>query len=574
MAHQRTELTEACYSLRHTFFSLALFSGVINLLMLAPAIYMLQIYDRALVSSNLNTLLMLTVLVVGLYALMALLEAVRSRVMVRVGNRLDTLLNQRVFTAAFERNLQRAGTPPSQALQDLTQVRQFLTGNGLFAFFDAPWTPIYLLVAFLIHPWLGWLSLAGTLLLLCLTGLTELVTRKPLALANQAAATANGFANNNLRNTEAIEAMGMLPAIRGRWYRHHLQSLQLQSRASDRSSLINGTTKFVRVTLQSLVLGVGALLAIRGEITPGMMIACSILTGRALAPVELVISSWKPLLNTRVAWQRLTLLLDQYPSRPSTLRLPRPEGRLAAENLVAGAPGDPAPILRGVAFHLEPGQSLGVIGPSGSGKSTLARLCVGLWAPRGGSIRLDGAELHQWNKQELGPWIGYLPQNVELCEGSIADNIARFGEPDSAAIIEAARQADVHEMILRFPEGYATRLDVDGNPLSGGQKQRIALARALYGNPALVVLDEPNANLDDVGEAALVHALARLKARGATLVLISHRPTILSEVDQVLLLRDGMMQLQGNRDDVFHALRKANVMAAPSPPQPAAKVQE
>ncbi|GHE20301.1 type I secretion system permease/ATPase [Halomonas urumqiensis] len=574
-SNQRTELAGALYAMRHTFLALAAFSGVINLLMLAPAVYMLQIYDRALVSSNVNTLLMLTLLVVGLYVLMAMLEAIRSWVMVRVGNRLDERLNQRIFTAAFERNLSRAGGSPSQALQDLTQVRQFLTGNGLFAFFDAPWTPLYLFVAYLIHPWLGMLTLAGTLILLSLAVITELVTRKPLAISNQAAAASGTFANNNLRNTEAIEAMGMLPAIRDRWYRHHRQSLLLQARASDRSALINGIGRFVRVTLQSLVLGTGALLAIRGEITPGMMIACSILTGRALAPVELAISNWKPLLNARVSWKRLAGLLDAYPAQPPSLRLPRPEGRLEAENLVAAIPGDAGVILRGVAFRLEPGQSLGVIGPSGSGKSTLARLCVGLWGPRAGSMRLDGAELHRWNKQELGPWIGYLPQDVELCEGSISDNIARFGELDSDAVVEAARQADVHEMILRFPEGYATRLDADGNPLSGGQKQRIALARALYGNPALVVLDEPNSNLDDAGESALVQALARLKERGATLVLISHRPNILANVDQVMMLRDGMMQLQGKRDEVFGALRKANIMAAPSTtPVAAARAKE
>ncbi len=558
----RSELAEALFSLRHTFYALAGFSGVINLLMLTPAVYMLQVYDRALVSANSTTLLMLTLLMVGLYVLLALLETLRSRVMIRVGNRLDMSLSRRVFRAAFERNLSRAGGNPAQALQDLAQVRQFLTGNGLFAFFDAPWTPIYLSIAFLVHPLLGFLTLAGSLLLVALTFLTELATAKPLAEANQASQASASFANNNLRNAEAIAALGMLPAIGRRWFASYLRILDKQTLASDRAAWIGGLGRFVRLTLQSLILGAGALLAIDGQITPGMMIACSILSGRALAPVEQVIGAWRPLLGARRAWGRLRQLLEDFPPPPAAMPLQRPLGLLSVENLHAGAPGSTQAILRGVNLRLAPGESLGIIGPSAAGKSTLARLLVGIWPPLSGKVRLDGADVFAWNKEELGPWLGYLPQDVELFEGSIAENIARFGEIDGEAVVLAARRAGVHEMILRFPRGYDTPLDADGHPLSGGQKQRIGLARAIYGEPSLVVLDEPNASLDDAGERALLEVIAMLRQRRCTTVIVSHRPGTLNAVDKLLLLREGVMQLFGPRDEVLAALAPASVHPA------------
>ncbi|MDD2133652.1 type I secretion system permease/ATPase [Pseudomonas kurunegalensis] len=571
----RSELADVLFRLRRSFYALAAFSGVINVMMLTPAIYMLQVYDRALVSRNVTTLGMLTLLVVGLFLLMSALEMTRTRVLIRVGNCLDMDLNRRIFSAAFERNLNRAGGNPAQALQDLAQVRQFLTGNGLFAFFDAPWTPIYLVVCYLIHPWLGLVTMIGSLILVGLAYLTEKATQKPLAEANQAAMSSASYANNNLRNAEVIEAMGMLPSIGKRWYQGHLRILQMQTLASDRAALISSTGRFVRITLQSLILGTGALLAIEGKITPGMMIACSILTGRALGPVEQVIASWKQLLGCRLAWGRLNDLLQDYPQRPPSMSLQRPMGMLAVENVIAGAPGTTTSIVRGVSFSLVPGESLGIIGPSASGKSTLARLLVGVWPAQAGKVRLDGADIFTWNKAELGPWLGYLPQDVELFEGTIAENIARFAEVDSDAVIRAARSSGVHDMILHFPQGYDTRLAADGTPLSGGQKQRIALARALYGEPNLVVLDEPNANLDDVGEKALVDALAELKARGATVILISHRPNVLCAVDKILMLRDGAVHMLGSRDEVFAALRKAAVIpAAGAAPLASVKVRE
>lgn len=559
----RSELAQTLLTFRQTFIRLGAFSAVINLLMLMPAIYMLQIYDRVLHSRNETTLLMLTLLVIGLYGLMALLEWVRSSVLIRVGNRLDMLLNYRVFTAAFERNLRKSGANAGQALHDLTAIRQFLTGNGLFAFFDAPWAPIYLAVTFMFHWVLGLFVLGGMLILLVLAWLTELGTRKPLAEASQAAISATTYANNNLRNAEVIEAMGMLPALRDRWFAFQGKVLEKQTEASDKAARISALTKMVRVSMQSLVLGVGALLVLQNEISPGMMIACAILMGRALQPVELAIGTWKQLVNTRAAYHRLEELLQAFPARGSGMSLPRPQGQIAVENASVVPPGAQVAVLRGLSFAMNPGDVVGIIGPSASGKTSLARLLVGVWPTQIGKVRLDGADVYQWNKDELGPHIGYLPQDVELFEGSIAENIARFGEVDSDRVIEAARRAGVHEMVLRFPQGYDTLLGEGGSLLSGGQKQRIGLARALYGDPVLVVLDEPNSNLDDVGEQALLQAVSDLKARGTTVALISQRTNILNALDKLMVMRDGQLHMFGPRDQVLTALAQGAQQAQP-----------
>lgn len=553
----RSELSQVLQTFKQTFYQLGAFSAVINLLMLLPSIYMLQIYDRVLHSRNETTLLMLTLLMLGLYGLMSVLELVRSSVLIRVGNRLDMQLNFRVFTAAFERNLRKNNGNASQALHDLTSVRQFLTGNGLFAFFDAPWAPIYLAVTFMFHWILGLFVLAGMIILCALAWLTERSTRKPLAEANQASIAAGNYANNNLRNAEVIEAMGMLPALRERWFLFQSRVLEKQTEASDKAARIGALSKLVRLSLQSLVLAVGALLAIQNEISPGMMIAGSILMGRALQPVEMAIGTWKQLNSARAAYQRLEELLAEFPARISGMSLPRPQGRVQVENVVAAAPGSGVPILKGINFAIEHGDIVGVVGPSAAGKSTLARLLVGIWPAQSGKVRLDGADIFQWNKDELGPHIGYLPQDVELFDGTIAENIARFGEIDSERVIEAASRAGVHEMILRFAQGYDTRLGDGGHRLSGGQKQRIGLARAIYASPAFVVLDEPNSNLDDVGEQALIHTVMDLKAHGTTVVLITHRTSILNAVDKLLVMREGQLHLFGPRDQVLYALSQA-----------------
>ncbi len=565
----RSELAAALWSLRRTFFITGGFSFVINMLLLVPAIYMLQIFDRVLASRNTSTLLMLTLLILGLYALMGGLEWVRSRLLVRAGSMLDAQINARVFTAAFEANLRRAGGNAGQAMNDLTNVRQFITGNGLFAFFDAPWFPVYLAVIFLIHPMLGLLSVAGAVLLVALALANEWTTKGPLTQANTAAIQSSNYATNNLRNAEVIEAMGMLANLRRRWYEKYRNVIALQGVASDRAGSITAITKFVRISLQSLVLGLGALLVIQGYITPGGMIVASILMGRALAPVELLIGVWKQFISSRSAYERLERLLKEFPAREQGMALPPPRGHLTVENVMTAAPGTQVAILKGVSFTLEPGAVLGVIGPSAAGKSTLARLLVGVWPALAGKVRLDGADVYSWDKQLLGAYIGYLPQDVELFEGTIAENIARFGEIDSGQVIEAARQAGMHEMILHFPKGYDTPIGTGGSFLSGGQRQRIALARALYGKPPFIVLDEPNSNLDDAGEAALVQAVLAQKAAGRTLIVITHRTSILSTVDKLLLLRDGVVQAFGPRQQVLEALARAVQGAAAGAAQPA-----
>jgi ATP-binding cassette, subfamily C, bacterial exporter for protease/lipase len=393
----------------------------------------------------------------------------------------------------------------------------------------------------------------------------EWATRGPLGQANTAAVQSSNDATNSLRNAEVIEAMGMLDNLRRRWYEKYQNVIALQSIASDRAGSITAMTKFVRISLQSLALGVGALLAIEGQLTPGGMIMGSILIGRGLAPVELLIGSWKQFLAARSAYERLEQLLKAFPARDPGMPLPPPRGHLTVENVVAAAPGTQVPILKGVTFALEPGEVLGIIGPTASGKSTLARLLVGVWPAAGGKVRLDGADIFTWNKQQLGDYIGYLPQDIELFAGTIAENIARFGEVESEKVIEAAQQAGVHEMILRFPKGYDTPIGASGGFLSGGQRQRIALARALYGAPPFIVLDEPNSNLDDNGEAALVQAVLAQKAAGRTLVVITHRTSILSAVDKLLLLREGTVQAFGPRQQVLEAIARAAQSTAGRP---------
>lgn len=551
------ELQGALTELKRHFVSAGIFSMFINLLMLVPTLYMLQIYDRVLNSRNETTLWVLTILMLSMYALLSGLEFVRSRLLVRAGILLEEKLNSRVFTAAFEANLRKAGGNPGSALVDLTNLRQFLTGNGLFAFFDAPWAPIYLAVCFFLHPLIGWFSVVGALILVFLTWVTETATKKPLAAANTAAIRSNNYANSHLQNAEVVEAMGMLPNIEARWRKGHHLHLSLQAQASDRAGIISSLTRFVRLSMQSLILGLGAYLAMYGQVSPGAMIAGSILMGRALAPVELLISTWKSLITARGAYDRLGTLLNQFPARPENMSLPAPSGEINVEGLVAVPPGAQAAVLKGISFAVAPGEIVGIIGPSASGKSTLARMLVGIWPPHGGKVRLDGADVYQWNKIELGPHIGYLPQDIELFEGTIAENIARFGEVNSELVIAAAQRAGVHEMILRFPMGYDTPIGLGGSVLSGGQRQRIALARALYGDPAVIVLDEPNSNLDDSGEVALVQTVQELKQMHKTVFLITHRMNIIGVVDRILLLKDGLVQAFGPRDNVLKALAEA-----------------
>jgi len=561
LLNEKNEIERVLLNFKSTFITIGVFSAIINLLMLTPSLYMLQVYDRVLASRNEITLLMLTLLMVGAYLFVASLEVVRSFVLVRIGAKFDMMLNKRVYTAAFEQNLKQAGGNAGQALNDLTSLRQFLTGNALFAFFDAPWFPIYLFVIFMFEPALGWFALGGTLILVVLAIVNERVTRAPLSEANSMAVTASTMATNNLRNAEVIESMGMLPNLMGRWFKTHNKFLSLQADASQKAGTIGAATKFFQSALQSLVLGFGALLVLENKITPGMMIAASILVGRTMQPVQQVIGVWKSWSSTRSAHERLTKLLEKNPERPSGMELPRPKGGLAVEAVTASPPGANTPVIRGISFGINPGDVLGVVGPSGSGKSTLARLLVGIWPSMMGKVRLDGADIYQWNKAELGPSIGYLPQDIELFSGTVSENIARFGDVDAEKVVTAAKRAGVHDMILRLPKGYDTVLGDSGAGLSGGQKQRLGLARAMYDDPALIVLDEPNSNLDETGEQGLVSAVNDLRSRGKTIVLITHRPTILSATTKLLVLKDGAVQAFGPTAQVMVAIAEANKKA-------------
>lgn len=557
----QNEVAQVLISFKKAFRNIGVFSAVINMLMLMPAIYMLQLYDSVLTSRNEMTLLMLTLIMLGAYIFMGALEYVRSFVLIRVGAQLDMKLNKRVYTAAFEQCLKQGESNAGQALKDLTNLRQFLTGNALFAFFDAPWFPIYLFVIFMFHPALGAFALVGTTILFILAYINEKISHKPLAEANSMAVASTNVASNNLRNAEVIEAMGMLPNIQSRWYKLHSRFLNLQAEASEKAGVVTALSKSFTVALQSLMLGLGALLVLDNSITPGMMIAGSILLGRAIAPVQLLISVWKQIGSTRSAYERLTQLLEQNPPREGGMALPKPKGVIAVENITAAPPGGKFPVIKGLTFSLAAGEVLGIIGPSGSGKSTLARLLVGVWPAAAGKVRLDGADVYLWNKDELGPHIGYLPQDIELFAGTVSENIARFGEVHADKVILAAKRAGVHELVLNMPSGYDTPLGDGGAGLSGGQKQRLGLARAMYDDPSLIVLDEPNSNLDDVGEQALLAAIIDLRKRGKTIVLITHRTSIISATNKLLLLHDGIAKMFGPTNQVLEALAQQQQQA-------------
>jgi ATP-binding cassette subfamily C exporter for protease/lipase len=548
------EITEALVKFKQVFYTIAIFTACVNILMLVPSIYMLEVYDRVLVSRSEATLYVLTFMVLGLFALISVLEYIRSMVVIRIGAKMDTFLNNRVYTAAFEQNLRGMGVNAGQALNDLTTIRQFVTGNGMFAFFDAPWFPIYLIIIFVFSFWMGLFAFVSVAILVALAWLNEVVSRKPLAEANGIAIRSSNMATNNLRNAEVIEAMGMLPNMRARWYDQHIKFLKLQAEASQKASKVASVTKFVQIAVQSLILGMGALLVIMGDVTSGMMIAGSILLGRAMQPVQQIIGVWRQWSSVTSAYGRLKKLLAENPPREAGMELPKPQGNVSVEQVTAAPPNVAIAVLKSVSFQIQAGDCLGVIGPSGSGKSTLARLLVGVWRSAVGKVRLDGADVFLWNKDELGPHMGYLPQDIELFAGSISENIARFGEVDAHKVVDAAKLAGVHDLILRLPEGYDTMIGDGGLGLSGGEKQRLGLARALYGEPALIVLDEPNSNLDDIGEIALTQAIIRLREMRKTVVLISHRPSIIRETNKLLVLRDGMVSAFGPTDQVLKDL--------------------
>ncbi len=559
-------LSAAMGALRRAVFGLGAFSLVINLLMLAGPLYMLQIYDRVLTSRSEPTLIVISLLLVGLYGFMAALEIIRSRVLVRLGVGLDRDLGSSVFEAGLRASLGGAAGATAAAPRDLDTLRQFFAGPGPAAVFDAPWVPIYLAVVFLFHPLLGFVALTGMLVLATIALFNSLSTHRPMVASSDASREAAGLAEAGRRNIEALAAMGMMSAMIRRWREHQDASVRSQAVASDRAGTFTTLSKTFRLFLQSAMLGVGAWLALQQEVSPGVMIAASIIAGRALAPVEQIIAQYRQFGRARLAYKRLKALLGMIPEAGEVLTLPKPSGCLSVNGLAVGAPDSGKPLIAGIDFAVEPGEAVAVIGPSSSGKSSLARTLVGVWPAAGGAVRIDGATLDQWTAEDRGRYLGYLPQDVELFDGTVAENIRRMSEEENdEAVVAAAEAAGLDRVIRSLPEGYQTRVGPSGAKLSGGMRQRIGLARALYGQPAVVVLDEPNAHLDHSGEQALAKAIETGKGRGQTFVIVAHRPGVVGSTDKILILENGRQRAFGPREEILN-----NVVSVADPSKPLA----
>jgi len=550
----RSPIAIAIAANARAFMALGLISGIINILMLTGSVFMIQIYDRVLASGSLPTLIALAVMAVTAYVLQGGLDAIRGRVLTLIGERIDGRVGPALYEAVLDLPLRsgRSGHETLQPFRDLEAIRSFMSGPGPNAFFDMPWLPIYLIICYLFHPLLGYAAALAAVLLLCITALTYLRGSGPTRRALEAQSRRNQLADAGQRGAEVIRAMGMMPALANRWREMHIQHLTAQRRASFIIGGLSSLARASRMIVQSCMLGLGAYLAIKGEISGGTIIAVSILASRALAPVDQAIASWRGFVATRQGYGRLRQLLVGADGERGAFELPPPHKSLSAAALFVGAPGASKPIIRNVGFRLEAGQSLGIIGASASGKSTLARALVGVWTPLSGKVMLDGSELRHWPASQLGAHIGYLPQDVQLFDGSIAENIARFQRPlDSEAAIAAATAAEFHQQILALPEGYETRIGLGGVELSAGQKQRMGLARALFGNPFLVVLDEPNSNLDAEGEAALKAAITQVGARGGIAVVIAHRTSVIAAVTLVAVMRGGELAAIGPREEII-----------------------
>ncbi|MEH2568859.1 type I secretion system permease/ATPase [Bradyrhizobium sp. AZCC 2289] len=555
------ELRRLLQSCQSYFATAAIFSLAINLLYLAGPLYMLQVYDRVISSASEITLLMLTIALLIAFMALAGLDAVRARVLTRASIRLDQKIAARVMTAIINRSAS-AGGARSQLLRDFDTFRQFVTGMGIHAIFDLPWAPIYIAVIFVLHPFLGAFALGCCIVLILMALLNEWLVKLPLNEAGEAASRSYSFTEMSLRNTEVVRAMGMTEGLLRRWSRDRNRMLERQVSASDRAATMQSLIRFLRLAMQSMILGLGAYLVIERLATVGAMFAASILLGRALQPVEQIVGSWRNLVSARGAFLRIRELLAANPERDAGLTLPRPKGRLSVEGLTYVPPLSSKPILRGVTFAIEPGEVLGVIGPSGAGKSTLSRHLVGVLVPSAGAVRLDGADVSNWVRTSLGQHIGYLPQDIELFADTVAANISRFQEGEDNEAILAAQIAGVHEMVVRLPNGYDTQVGEGGAILSGGYRQRIGLARAIFANPSLVVLDEPSSNLDAEGDAALADCILQLKKRGTTVVIVSHRPATIGVVDKILVLRDGVAEMFGPRAEIMSRLTRAVPMHA------------
>ncbi|NTW63361.1 MAG: type I secretion system permease/ATPase [Chlorobiaceae bacterium] len=550
-------MSDAIASLYPSFTNTFFFSLVVNVLVLAPSAYMMEVYDRVVNSRSHTTLLMLTILVIGSYLLLEALEWVRRQVMHEAGLGLDARLRDQVIGALFSARLQNLSSGSAQPLRDLKTVCDFLASSAMLAIIDMPLALLVLVLIFMMSPMLGWFAVAGALMQFMIGVINERRIREPLLAANRGSRNTQAYADSVLRNAEVIESMGMLDHIHNRWMRRQQDFLVQQAKASDHAGTNAALSKLVQSLLGSLLLGVGCWLTLKGEIHGSGMIVSSILGGRVLSPLVQIIGNWRQVEGALEAFNRLDQMLKQYPVSEKGMALPPPTGALVVDNLIAGAPGSKAQILKGVSFRLAPGGTLAIVGPSASGKTTLARLLVGIWPATQGKVRLDGNDIYQWDKEELGQYIGYLPQNVELFEGTIAENIARFGEPDEAKIEAACRMVGLERFIGQLPQGYDTRIGDEGSFLSGGERQRVALARSVYGMPKFIVLDEPNASLDEAGDAALLKAVQLLKAHGTTIIVITHRLNILGAIEQMLVLVDGQVQRFGTCQEVLAALQSS-----------------
>jgi len=529
----------------------AFFSMFINILQLTFSVYMLQIYDRVLSSYSMPTLYVITVAAVSALIISAVLEFIRSRLLVRCGVALDQALSRDVLDEVLKYSA-LTSIPQNQAsLRDVNVLRNFFGGNAIFTLFDIPWTPLALGLIYFLHPLLGLVATGGAILLIIFALINEKVSRKPLDAANMVNGYSMKFIETARRNAQLIRSMGMLKGISNRWEGLNDTVMKLQTQASRKAGLVQSLSSWLRQSMQVFIYGVGAWLTLEGKATAGVMIASSIIMGRALAPVQMGIGSWKQMVEARSAWKRLKTMFANR-TEIDTMDLPEPKGQLTAEHVSFAI--NKNYILRDVNFSIQPGESLGLIGPSGAGKSTLCRLLLGIWPAAAGAVRLDDADIYKWDQEKLGPFIGYLPQDVELFSGTVAENIARLNEVESEKVIAAAQQAGVHELILEFPQGYDTRIGDGGVVLSGGQRQRLGLARALYGDPKLVILDEPNSNLDDEGEKALINSWTQLKTKGSTVIVVSHKPSLLVGVDKILMLKDGQVVMFGPRELVFKKL--------------------
>jgi len=566
------ELSKLIWSHLPLFKRAALFSFVTSLLVLAPTIFMLEVYDRVINSRSSTTLMMLLIWVLGTYLIMEWLDVVRGKLMYQASEQFDVSLRKRLFNASFDANLKKPNSGTMQVFNDLRTLRDFIASPAVTAIMDAPASVVYLFIVFMISPWLGLVALIGAAVQVAIGVQTERKTLPALTEANKAAISAQNYASGVLRNAQVVNAMGMTGHIHKRWMKRQRLFLAKQAEASDTAGFNSASAKLIQMLQGSLILGLSCWLTVKGMLLGGggMMIVASTLGGRVLAPLAQLILQWRLVVNARDSYQRMDSFLNALPERQYGMSLPAPEGYLNVEQVTAGAPGSPYPIVRGVNFSVAPGETVAMIGPSAAGKTTLARLLIGIWPTLSGKVRLDGNDMHTWNKAELGPYLGYLPQDVELFDGSIAENIARFGDIDMDQVREAGRQVGLEPMIEALPDGYETLLGEDGARLSGGQRQRVALARAIYGWPKFVLLDEPNSSLDESGEKSLFETLLELKRRGSTTIIITHRSSVLPAADKILILRDGQLAAFGPRDEVLQALNKARqqqLVASGVPPQ-------